>query len=224
MLVHTAFEIAGSAAGVLLYGVLRRREGDVIHDRSRLHVLVGAAIGALLGARFLAWISAPELTLAAFFAGKTIVGGLLGGLIGVEITKKLIGVRTSTGDLFVYPLIVAMIIGRIGCFLSGPADQTHGLPTSLPWGIAVGDGIPRHPVALYEIAFLIAIVPLLRGKRAPGDRFRMFMLAYLTFRLLVDYLKPYPAPVYGFTPIQWACMAGMAYYLAVLTRKEPVPA
>lgn len=43
-----------------------------------------------------------------FMGNKTIVGGFLGGLIGVEITKKKIGVTTSSGDLMVYPLIVAM--------------------------------------------------------------------------------------------------------------------
>lgn len=224
MLLHSAFEIAGSAAGVLLYGVLRKRHGDPIPDRARLYVLAGAAIGAMLGARLLAWISAPELSLASLVAGKTIVGGLLGGLIGVELTKKRIGVRTSTGDLFVFPLIAAMVIGRVGCFLSGPADQTHGLPSDLPWAIAIGDGVPRHPVALYEIAFLIALVPLLRDVRVPGERFALFLWLYLTFRFLIDHLKPYPEPILlGFTAIQWACLAGIAYYVNLFAgRPRPV--
>jgi phosphatidylglycerol---prolipoprotein diacylglyceryl transferase len=213
MLLHTVFEIAASTAGVLLYTFLRRRQGDPVDDRARLHVLVGAAIGATIGARVLVWIGSPELSLASFFAGKTIVGGLLGGLLGVELTKKLTGITTRTGDLFVYPLITAMIIGRIGCFLSGPADQTHGLPTNLPWAIAIGDGVPRHPVALYEIAFLLLVAMLVRDYRQPGDRFAMFMLAYLLFRFAVDFLKPFPAPVFGVTAIQWASLAGASYYL-----------
>lgn len=214
MLLHTGFEIAASTAGVLLYTFLRRRQGDPVGDRARLYVLVGAAVGATIGARLLVWIASPELSLPSFFAGKTIVGGLLGGLIGVEVTKKLTGITTRTGDLFVYPLILAMIIGRIGCFLSGPADQTHGLPTNLPWGIAIGDGVPRHPVALYEIAFLLIVAMLVRDHdRQPGDRFATFMLAYLLFRFFIDFLKPFPAPVYGLTAIQWACLAGSAYYV-----------
>lgn len=214
MLLHTALEIAGSTAGALLYAFLRKRQGDPVDDRDRLWVLAGAAIGALIGARLLSWIGEPGLPLAQLFAGKTVVGGLLGGLIGVELTKKLIGVRTSTGDLFVFPLIVAIVIGRIGCFLSGPADRTHGLPSDLPWAIAVGDGIPRHPVALYEIAFLLALVPVLRiDFRHSGDRFALFLMSYLGFRLFVDLLKPYPTAVFGgLTAIQWACVAGLAYY------------
>ena len=52
-------------------------------------------------------------------AGKTIVGGLIGGLIAVEWIKRRLGVTVATGDLFAVPLIVGIAIGRVGCFLSG---------------------------------------------------------------------------------------------------------
>jgi phosphatidylglycerol:prolipoprotein diacylglycerol transferase len=94
------------------------------------------------------------------FEAKTIVGGLAGGLIGVALAKKVLRVQHSTGDLFVLPLITAMSIGRIGCFLTGPIDHTAGNSTTLPWGIAIGDTVKRHPVALYEIAFLFLLIPL----------------------------------------------------------------
>lgn len=212
MLIHTVFEIVASTAGVTLYGFLRARNGDPVDDRARLTVLAGAAIGAALGARFL-WLFGDP-------GGKTIVGGLLGGLLGVEIAKKTRGIRTSTGDLFVLPLILAMCIGRIGCFLAGPEDRTHGLPSDVPWALAMGDGVRRHPVALYEIAFLLALAPLLRLARVPGDRFRLFLVSYLAFRLAIDFLKPYPRPILaGLTAIQWACLAGIAYYASVFARR-----
>ena len=135
----------------------------------------------------------------------------------MELVKRLTGIRRSTGDLFVEPLVAAMCIGRIGCFLTGPLDQTAGDPTSLPWGIAIADGIPRHPVALYEIAFLLAFLPLTRYVRRrsihEGDFFRVFLASYLAFRLAIDFLKPEPHPILaGLTAIQWACVAGLAYY------------
>lgn len=212
MLIHTVFEIGASTSGVALYGFLRARQGDAVDDRARLTVLAGAAIGAALGARYLWLLGDP--------GGKTIVGGLLGGLLGVELAKKLSGIRTSTGDLFVHPLILAMCIGRIGCFLSGPEDHTHGLPSDLPWAMAMSDGVRRHPVALYEIAFLLALAPLLRFARFPGDRFRVFLASYLVFRFFVDFLKPYPRPIVaGLTAIQLACLAGVAYYAGVFARR-----
>lgn len=218
---HTLFEVAGSTAGVLLYARLRAKQGDPVSDRARLTVLIGAAIGAMLGARLLWWIGEPHLSFAHILSGKTIVGGLLGGLIGVEIAKKIAGIRTSTGDLFVFPMMLATIIGRIGCFLAGPADHTHGDPSNLPWAIAIGDGVRRHPVALYEIAFLILLAPLLaRVQGRQGDRFRLYLASYLAFRLAVDFIKPFPVPIAGgLTAIQWACVAGLLYYASVFARR-----
>ncbi|HYI12727.1 MAG TPA: prolipoprotein diacylglyceryl transferase family protein [Thermoanaerobaculia bacterium] len=221
MLLHTLLELAGTTLGAALYAYLRKQEGDPIHDRSRLAVLAGAAIGAAVGARLLWWLGEPGLDFSRMLEGKTVVGGLLGGLIGVELAKKWIGVRTRTGDLFVYPLMLAMVLGRVGCFLSGPADRTHGLPTDLPWGIAIGDGVRRHPVALYEIAFLLALVPLLRQVRVPGARFQYFLGSYLLFRFFVDFLKPFPEPLgSGLTAIQWACLAAAAWCGKELVLRE----
>lgn len=228
--VHQLFEIAGYVLGMTTYAVQRARRGDVISDESRVTVLAGAALGAMMGARLLFWLCEPAVTaahwrdLAYLFGGKTIVGGLLGGLIGVELAKRLAGITRSTGDLFVEPLIVAIAVGRIGCFLAGPADHTAGKPTSLPWAIAVADGVPRHPVALYEIAFLIALWPLLRviRRRArAGDSFRLFLASYLAFRFFVDFLKPDPPPlVFGLTAIQYACLGGLIYYGLVLSNDD----
>ena len=221
---HLTFEILGYVAAVVVYIVLRRRRGDTVADPDRATVLSGAALGAAIGSRLLAWLSYPGLPFSAIMDGKTIVGGLLGGLIGVEFTKKVIGVHRSTGDLLVYPIITALSIGRIGCFLAGPIDRTEGLPSRMPWAIAMGDGVRRHPVALYEIAFLLALVPLLRRVEGEGAKFRTFMIAYLGFRFLVDFLKPEPPAIAaGLTAIQYACLAGLAYYAAIVLR-VPEPA
>jgi phosphatidylglycerol---prolipoprotein diacylglyceryl transferase len=44
-----------------------------------------------------------------------------------------------------------------------------------------------------------------------GDRFKLFMIGYMTFRLAVDFIKP-AAVVAGLSVIQWACLAALAYY------------
>lgn len=221
--IHFAFEVLGYLAAASVYAAMRARGADPIPDRSRLIVLIAAAVGASIGMRLLYAASNWEhvTSIRDVFAGKTVVGGLVGALITVEIVKKVIGVRRSTGDLFVYPVITAMCIGRIGCFLTGPVDRTAGTPTDLPWGIAIADGVKRHPVALYEIAFLLLLVPFLRLARRDGDRFRIFLASYLAFRLLVDFLKPDPPPLaLGLSAIQWACVAGLLYYSTVLTNAE----
>jgi prolipoprotein diacylglyceryltransferase len=196
----------------------------VLDDRDRsLWIGVAAIFGAALGAKLGYWIEDPHNAFADFpdwrrlLEGKTIVGALLGGLIGVELVKRAIGAQGSSGDAFALPLIVGIAIGRIGCFLSGLADHTYGNPTSLPWAIDFGDGLPRHPTQLYEIAFLIALGLLLHWRRQsldrPGDQFRAFMIAYLFFRLAIDFIKPMPSVYLGaLSGIQLLCLAGLLYY------------
>lgn len=188
-----------------------------------LWLVAGAVLGAAVGSKLLAWIHDPGGAFyqfpnaVALMQGKTVVGGFLGGLVGVELVKKRLGYTRSTGDWFVLSCLVGIIIGRIGCFLTGLSDRTHGVATDLPWAWDFGDGIARHPTQLYEIAF--AIILLLLGvkyrDRLPllGDRFKCFMLAYLSFRLAVDFVKPVPYAYFGFlSGIQCACIVGIIYY------------
>ncbi len=226
---HWLFEALAYAIAFRVYLALRRR-GDVVDDSARWWVIAAAAAGAALGSKFLYWLEDPRLTLAHWhdpaylMAGKTIVGGLLGGLIAVEWTKRRIGVKTRTGDLFALPLCVGIAIGRVGCFLTGLEDHTSGTPTSLPWGVNFGDGITRHPTQIYEIIFLVLLGAFLwtrmrggpegrpyKGGLETGDLFKMFMVAYLGFRLLVDFVKP-GVPLAGLTAIQWACVAALIFY------------
>jgi phosphatidylglycerol:prolipoprotein diacylglycerol transferase len=207
--------------------------------------------GAALGSKLLFLLEDPQLTWhnlknpAYLMGGKTIVGALIFGLISVELMKRYIGVGQSTGDLYAIPLALGIAIGRIGCFLTGLSDNTFGTPTTLPWAINFGDGIPRHPTQLYEIIFLLLLVPILckivilsgaevsrseataeskdpfqshgtSGTRGfpnpslPGDAFKFFMASYLLFRLLCDFIKPYPRIFLG--GIQWACLLTLLYY------------
>ena len=228
---HLLFESLSYFVGFRVYLALRRRAGDTVIVPMRWATLSAAAVGAALGARGLAWLADPAATFTAeslLMGGKTIVGGLIGGLIGVELVKLAIGVRRSTGDLYAPALAVAIAIGRIGCFLTGIADDTVGTPTSLPWGVDFGDGIPRHPAQLYEILALAAgVVPLWRLARrtmalaaAPdphgvlreGDAFKAFMVGYMALRVLIDFLKPYPAVFLGLGVLQWAAVVTIAYY------------
>jgi phosphatidylglycerol---prolipoprotein diacylglyceryl transferase len=217
-LVHGGFEAAGYAAGAAVYARERRRRGDALESDERLSVLLAAAAGAFLGSRLLAGVADPSLFTrrwsdpAYWMSVKTIVGALLGGWVAVEWMKRRLSIRRRTGDLLAMPLAVGIAVGRIGCFLAGPADRTAGSPTELPWGVRMGDSIPRHPVALYEIAFLalLALVLGRRDERRPeGAAFRIFLGSYLAFRVAVDFLKPDPPRVFaGLSLLQWASAVG----------------
>jgi phosphatidylglycerol---prolipoprotein diacylglyceryl transferase len=218
---HLLFESLAYAIAFRL--MIRNAKTDTIAFSQRTSVIVGGLVGALLGAKGLVLFQHIDLLwqdwrswLLLFLQGKTVVGAMLGGLIGVELTKKWIGLKQSTGDVFVYPLIVGTAIGRMGCFLTGLSDRTYGKPTTLPWGIDFGDGITRHPTQLYEIIFLLTLMIVLkfisRYKLQSGDLFKCYMMAYLLFRLLIDFIKPDFHPWLGLSAIQVACLLGLIYY------------
>jgi phosphatidylglycerol:prolipoprotein diacylglycerol transferase len=226
-LLHPIFETLGYA---LAYAVYRRSRapgaGDTLEDEQQWLILAVAAIGALLGSRILGLLEQVfrlHITWRTFLVpgGRTTVGGLLGGWIAVGLIKRLRGIRARTGDLFAVPLCLGIAIGRIGCFLAGPADGTYGAATSLPWGVNFGDGVFRHPTQLYEILFLSALgFALHRYNEKPhpeGAAFRIFLATYLAWRLLIDFLKPQPL-IFGLNLIQWACVAGIVALLPDLMR------
>ena len=226
---HVIFETLGFALGFRYFLYLRRQGPDSISDNNRLWILIGAIFGAFFFSRLIGSLEYPSLfihsphILLYFFANKTIVGGLLGGLLGVESIKLIIGEKHSSGDLFTYPLILAMIIGRLGCFTCGITEPTYGNITTEPWGMDLGDGLMRHPVALYEIFFLVSLWLVLMGierylSLQSGDRFKVFMIGYLVFRFCVEFIKPGYTYFYGIGTIQIACMLGLLYYSRTIIR------
>jgi len=112
-------------------------------------------------------------------------------------------------------------IGRIGCFLTGLGDDTYGSPTSLPWGVNFGDGIPRHPAQVYDIVFLLllacALLIVMRRPHVQGDVFKMFMVGYNGWRLAIDFIKPDPK-FWGLNSIQWVCLAVLVFYSGDIRR------
>ncbi|WP_345950756.1 MULTISPECIES: prolipoprotein diacylglyceryl transferase family protein [unclassified Mucilaginibacter] len=222
--IHFLLETLAYAVGYRYYVYLRKHQPDTISDHNRLIIFIGAAAGAFLGSHILGVLENPakllRTNLIYFMGNTTIIGGLLGGLIGVELIKKQIGVKVSSGDLMVYPIVLSMMIGRTGCFLAGLEDGTYGIASSLPWAINFGDGIYRHPTNLYEILFwLILGLSLSAIERkyqfADGYRFKLLMVAYLGFRFCIEFIKPAYFFNFGLSVLQLACLAGLAYYYKV---------
>lgn len=219
---HAIFEPLAYLVGALVYRASRRPDpvGDAF---VRMTITVAAVLGAAVGSKLLFWLEAPLDTWSHRFdpvylmGGKTIVGGLLGGWLAVEVCKRWLGVTVSTGDRFVRPLAAGMVVGRVGCFLAGVEDGTHGTVTSLPWGMDLGDGALRHPTALYEIV-VVGLLGLLARGPFEGDRFRAFLGGYLLWRLAVEALKTQPALLLGLSAIQIACVGGLVLLTLDRTR------
>lgn len=230
ILSHPTFEILAFLAGYYYFNFLKRKKGpDPLSPNAEWWIIIGLALGAFIGSRLFAALEHPAFflhptTWLYYIGGQTIAGGIVGGIIGVEITKRILKVKRRTGDLFVYPLILGIIIGRIGCFLTGVMDGTVGLPSNLPWALNQGDGILRHPTALYEILFLGSLWAAIKKieRRAimqEGDLFGIFVLCYSLFRFFEEYLKPRETLWAGLSSIQLLAGIIVVYYLIYFIRR-----
>lgn len=223
--VHLILEYGAFLVAYRYYVYLRKRSVDPIPPSNRLSIILGAAVGALIGSRVMAFLENPvpytTVTFLYLYNLKTIMGGLFGGLLGVEFTKHIIREKHSSGDLFTLPIIVGIFIGRIGCFLAGINEFTYGVETSFIAGMDLGDGLKRHPLALYELVFLAILFIVLRAfwrrdKNTPGLLFQYFMLCYFGFRFFLEFLKPNTFLVLGLSSIQWLCIVCFVYYRTTL--------
>ena len=228
-IVHIALETLAFALGGVLYWRSSNASTRPRDRWTRWGVLAGAALGAALGSRGLYmlqyWGPLTHQPLATWLGGKTIVGGLLGALVGVETAKRALNWTASTGDGFVLPLLAAIIIGRLGCQLSGLSDLTYGNATALPWGWNYGDGVARHPTSFYEILGVAAIASVLYGSHfmtRPGIGSHSGGVPRTSLWAGVS-KPPFGPAARGFlapercgplSPIQWACVAGLASDLA----------
>jgi prolipoprotein diacylglyceryltransferase len=223
ILAHPIFETIGMFLGMRYYFYLKRKSKEKLSFNTSAAVLIGATAGALIGSKLIGNLENPytlfeNFSLKRFWSNNTIVGGLAFGLIGVELAKKIVKHTESTGDLIVFPLMLAIMIGRVGCFLTGIHEETYGIPTDSIFGMHLGDQYLRHPVALYEIAFLFILWIALRyiqrvKNHSSGFIFQVFMLSYFTFRLFLDFIKPRIEIVGNLGTIQIVCSCVIIYYI-----------
>jgi phosphatidylglycerol:prolipoprotein diacylglycerol transferase len=88
----------------------------------------------------------------------------------------------------------------------------------LPWALDFGDGIRRHPTQLYEIiVFDHSAAGLhsdwLNRNLQQGELWKIFVLAYLSFRFCVEFIKPV-AHVYCGLDIEQVVTIGAYIYYA----------
>jgi phosphatidylglycerol:prolipoprotein diacylglycerol transferase len=99
-----------------------------------------------------------------------------------------------------------------------------GLPTHLPWGIAIPPSATRlHPVALYAaIAASLLTVVLLRQlshRRHPGDTFALALATSGTAQFLLTFVRqPFPDSSL-LDPIQWISLGMIAAAALVILLK-----
>jgi len=229
MTIHTGCDLLAWFAAYAVGRFVQRRyltsHPAAFDFSSHPHYFTALAIAAAVGALFFGTLNLALGSHAAsetFRLGHSSAGAIAGGIVGAEWYKWRHRIRQSTGLLFVAPLAAGLMVGRIGCFLTGLPDRTFGTPTDLPWGYDFGDGVLRHPVQLYEslamalflVAFLIALRRANAAVLAAG--FYLFILFYAGQRFCWEFLKPYPTLLLDLNLFHLLLLALIGYALAML--------
>jgi prolipoprotein diacylglyceryltransferase len=169
---------------------------------------------------------------------NTILGGIIGGIVGLWLSKKIIRFNFPVLDSFAIGLPIGMAIQRIGCFLVGCC---YGIPTNVPWSVSysnhthvfyehVNDGLvglssnmshPVHPNQLYQTILCLIITLIvwkLRNKfKKPGNLFFTSVTLYLVARFIVEFWRD--SKSYGIIGYEWLGLKYLqwALIIAVLT-------
>lgn len=225
MLLHFLFDLLASAFAFQAMRLAHARwlaaaELPAFRPAYGAALVVGAFLGAYALGTANLWLSGIH------DIGRSILGALCGAIAAIELYKAMVRVKGSTGLIFVPGFCVAVIVGRIGCFLAGMQDQTYGIPSTLPWAHDFGDGIPRHPVQLYESIAMAAFltVALYAVPRHPTFRQNAFYLMagfYAAERFMLEFLKPYATLLGPLNLFHLTCL-GLLAYSAMMFRKPDV--
>ena len=161
-------------------------------------------------------------------SGLTIYGAVLGAALGIWVYSKFSKLQFGyIADLIVPGLILAQVVGRIGCTTNGCC---YGVPTSLPWGIvythpdsvAFGAGVV-HPTQIYEIIFNLLAFGLLltlRERLKPdGSLFLVYLSLYSLWRLGIGFLREGTPFLFGLHQAQVIAIIILAIAIPVLVMR-----
>jgi phosphatidylglycerol:prolipoprotein diacylglycerol transferase len=166
-------------------------------------------------------------TLNWWRGGMASHGLLLGATVAALAISRWKGISfLRIADELILPGALMFGLGRIGNFIEG---GVIGTVTDLPWGVKFPDvdGF-RHPVALYDGAKNLMLIPLLvavlrRHPAGSGRALAAFVFWYAALRFLVDQCRDYEAYVFGMGTGQYfnLLMAAIGLGLWAWLRRRP---
>ena len=213
---YTFFVALGIIVGLIYYFMSLKRRGQV--SEGAVKIVFSALVCGVIGSRIPLLFEGRGLEEVLY--GKSIVGGLIGGMFGVIAIKRILGIKLKLGNVIAPSIALGMAIGRLGCFFNGCC---YGIVAS--WGFDFGDGLLRLPTQLFESAFhLISFVLLIcfgnkaRALRTPGILFKLYLLTYFIFRFATEFIRVNPIVCCGLTIYQIICGLGILYMLIIMWR------
>lgn len=167
------------------------------------NIILGAVIGArlfhVLVERPSYFLKNPLDAFKIWDGGVTFYGGLIVGFLVVyRFCKKNNISLLNLSDFLITYVALGQGFGRIGCTLAGCC---HGIPTDLPWGIAIYNpesatrplGIPLHPTQIYQMLINFSIFFILnwraKKKKFVGENLLLYGMLYPIGRSFVEIFR-----------------------------------
>ena len=202
------FTLLGFLTGALVLWLWSRAQN--LNTQGMKWIALAGICGGVAGAKITQWIigdggAVSSAILNPHNGGKSLIGGLVCGWISVEIAKRVLGIRRSTGDGWALALPAGEAVGRIGCYFNGCC---YGTPCDASFAI-YQHGAWRHPTQLYSAfaaALIFAIVwfarPLLKRE---GDAFKLYLLLYGASRFAIEFARTRSVVWHNLSLVQIIC-------------------
>ncbi|MBI3856748.1 MAG: prolipoprotein diacylglyceryl transferase [Planctomycetes bacterium] len=200
MRAYSVFQILALLTALLL------RKPLPLPRPQRWAILIAALFGAGAGSKlpFVLLSHEPFFSGPAWFSdGKTILSGLAGGYLCVELVKLAMGIRAKTGDGFALPLAAAVAVGRWGCVFNGCC------------------GAPYVPMieSAFHATMAVTLWRLQKVEALRWQLLKLYLIAYCAFRFGIEFGRTEPRVAWGLTAYQFGA-AAMAAVLAFLWRVD----
>jgi len=214
--------VVAIAASIFTWTRLARRDHRLvlIYVAALLSAFIGAKLVYVLAEGLRDW-PMPDRWLR-LATGKSVLGALLGGYVGVEFAKHMLGYPGATGDLFAMVAPLGIAIGRVGCLLHGCCLGERCAPAW--YTLRDAHGVARWPAVPLELAFnilaLAFFLALRRRGALPGQHFHLYLIGYGVFRFMHEFFRATPRVGLGITGYQIAALGCVVLGVAGFIRRE----